>query len=206
MLASALYQTLDGVFVGQFLGRYGLRGAQSGHAVRHHQFFAGRSDRRRLRRPDLHLPRPEGRAGGKQHLHLRLPDDRRRGHRDRRHPVCGGPAADPPDGRRRGIRRLRGPVPARVRHLLADHDDHFCCRQFSSDLRVYPRQYAPEYFHVRDQRHSGVPLSRRIPLGHLGGSARDLLRYARLRPHRLHPLFPRQGAAAVLPPTLPTAA
>ena len=56
MLASALYQLIDGVFVGQILGETALCGAESGHAFRDHQLLPGGSDRRGLRGAHLHRP------------------------------------------------------------------------------------------------------------------------------------------------------
>ena len=100
-------------------GRNRLCGAQSRHAVRHHQFFPRRSHRRRLLRSHLRLPWQEKRARSLQHFDLRLSDDRRRRRARRRHIVRRGAAADRIYGRRGGFRRYGDPVHARLCPLLA---------------------------------------------------------------------------------------
>ena len=107
-------------------GRNRLCGAQSCHAVRHHQFFSRRSHRRRLLRSHLRLPWQKKRARSLQHLYLRLSDDRRRRRARRRHIVRRGAAADRIYGRRGRFRRYGDPVHARLRPLLAGNDNHFC--------------------------------------------------------------------------------
>ena len=60
MLASALYQLIDGILVGQFLGETAFAALNLAMPLCHHQFFPGRSDRRRFLCAHLHPFGPQG--------------------------------------------------------------------------------------------------------------------------------------------------
>ena len=75
MLASALYQTVDGVFVGHFLGSTAFAAVNLAMPFVIINFFTGGSDRRGRGGAHIHLSGETGEGGGKQYFYLRDPDD-----------------------------------------------------------------------------------------------------------------------------------
>ncbi len=190
MLASALYQLLDGAFVGRLLGETAFAALNLampfviinfsladligvGSSV-HISVCLGRKKR----------------ARSLQHFHLRLPDDCRRRRADRRHIVRAALLIGfmgPRDFAAMAIQQIMRvyALCSPVTTIIFAVDNY---------LRIcgYVRGMWLNSSNVCSVRHSGI-FPRRIPLGHLGGGAGDLLRNDALRRHRLSPLSPQKA-------------
>ena len=86
-----------------------------------------------------------------------------------------------------------------LRSLFPGDNDHFRSGQFPAHLRIYTRQSVCQSPDVRIERRTGVCLPRNISLGYMGGSARHMLRHVRLHCDRLSSVFKRKGRAQILP-------
>ena len=151
MLASALYQVADGIFISQHFGGHRLCRVQPGYALGHHQLCPGGFDRpgqrrcpspsswaaRMSRRPTTTLPAPalwwcwRGSCPG------------------RCWPWAGGPSSSWM-GAQGELAGPGHPVSAgHLRSLLAG--DHHCLRrgQLPAHLREDPPQHVSEHLHVR---------------------------------------------------------
>ncbi len=75
----------------------------------------------------------------------------------------------------------------------------FARGQLSAHLRLYPGQYVHEYSDVPSVRTAGNSFSGRIWMGRVGSGACRMYRHVYLRADCSYPVFPRKSAAALLP-------
>ena len=90
-------------------------------------------------------------------------------------------AAYPSDGAEGEFAVAGGTVYAGLRPLFAGNHHRVCHGQFPADLRLYPGQHVPEYTDVRAERAAGISVSVRLWLGRLGCCSRHLYRHDHLR-------------------------